>query len=137
MESFMKHFLAAALILAPVVAHADDVKKLSGDDLGVQTHKWDGKTIETTGFCFYADVNEYRCLAKGRIGGARIDFSKLEPASEKKRIEDNCDQLAKMLTKTCAVRLQFVYEGFDTHMVGTDLVRVVLAKDGAGTIIGK
>ena len=133
----MKKLIAAALILAPIAAHADDVKKLTGTDLAVQTHKWDGKTIETTGFCFYADVDEYRCMVPGVSGGARVDFSKLEPESARKKLEDKCNTISKMLTKACSIRFQFVYEGYDTHESGTDVFHIVIAKDNAGTIIGK
>lgn len=133
----MKKLFAAALFLAPIAAHADDVKKLSGSDLAVQTHKWDGRTVETSGYCFYADVNEYRCMTLGVGGGARVDFTKLEPEAARKKIEDNCDTISKMLTKACAVRFQFVYESYDTHVSGNDVFHEVVAKDRAGTIVGK
>jgi hypothetical protein len=134
----MKKLFAAALFLLPVAAHADDVKKLSGADLAVQTHKWDGKTIETSGFCFYADVNEYRCMVPGAGGvGARVDFMTMEPDAARQKIEDHCDTISKMLTKACAVRFQFVYESYDTHVSGADVFHIVIAKDNAGTILGK
>ena len=133
----MRKWIAAALLFAPIGAHADDVKKLSGADLAVQTHKWDGKTVETSGSCFYADVNEYRCVTFGVGGGARVDFSTLEPDAARKKIEDHCDTISKMLTKACIVRFRFVYESYDTHVSGSDVLHIVIAKDNAGTIVGK
>lgn len=128
-------FASALLSLAPFAALADDVTKLSGIDLAVQTHKWEGKTVETTAFCFYADVNEFRC---GSPNGARIDFSALEPEAARKSIESNCDTIQKMLRPACKVRIRFVYESYDTlPNSGGEETHVVIAKDNAGTIVGK
>lgn len=133
----MKRLFSLTLCLFSISAYADDVKKLSGSDLAVQTHKWDGKTIETTGYCFYADLNEYRCMTVGVTGGARIDFTTLEPEAARKKIEDNCDTVTKMLSKKCEFRFQFVYKAYDVHVSGNDVFHIVIAKDNAGTVVGK
>ena len=133
----MFKIIAAALILAPLGARADDVKRVSGDDLAIQTHKWDGKTIETSGFCFYADVDDFRCLTGVRSSAARIDFANLEPDAARKKIEDNCDTVAKASNKACVVRFRFVYDGYATQQVGMTIVRIVKAKDDSGVIVGK
>ncbi len=133
----MKTFFRALILfsLAPFAASAEDVTKFSGFDLAVQTHKWDGKTVETTAMCFYADVNEYRC---GSPNGARIDFNTLEPEAARKSIEANCDTIQKMLRPACKVRIHFIYESYDvlTNGGGQE-THIVIAKDNAGTIVGK
>lgn len=134
----MRKWIAAALFLAPVAAHADEVKKLTGADLSVQTHKWEGKTVETTGYCFYADKDDYRCHAGTTIDGPRVDFTKIEPEAARKKLEDNCDTLAKMFTNKCLVHFQFVYEKFDEmEHPGRDATPIVIPKDGIATIVGK
>ena len=45
--------IAAMLVLAPAFANAEDIKKLTSADLSVETHKWDGKTIEASFSCFF------------------------------------------------------------------------------------
>jgi hypothetical protein len=42
-----------------------------------------------------------------------------------------------LLTKACAFRFRFVYESYDIQVTGNDVVHLVIAKDNAGTIVGK
>jgi hypothetical protein len=74
----MRFFLGALSALASFAALADDApKRLTAADLSVETHKWDGKTIQATGQCFFADVSQYRC-ALGILGTVfvRLDLSR-------------------------------------------------------------
>lgn len=129
-------FIAAAVaagVCAP--AFADHIVRVSAQDLAVQTHKWDGKTIETVMYCFYADVNEYRCSTPD---GARVDFSDLQPDAARASLEKNCDTVSKVLSPACRLRLRFVYEGFDVLELGSGATKpVVIADEGKGTIVGK
>lgn len=119
---------------APAIPSTSPVK-LSGSDLAVQTHKWDGKVIQTQARCFFADKNEYRCLT---AGGPRIDFEKLTPDRARDQIETRCDTIQKMTTKACVVTLQFVYEGYTQQETGgLGQLKLVVAKDGAGHVVDR
>lgn len=124
---------AAFLAAMCAQAKADEIVKLGPADLGVQTHKWEGKTIETTAYCFYADVHEYRCASPG---GPRLDFDTLEPDMAKDSIEAHCGTLASAFSAACKVKIRFVYGQFDKmkNDDGTSL-SVILVKDGKGTIV--
>ena len=125
---------AAALMLLTNLAAADDVKKLSAGDLAVQTHKWDGKMVESQFQCFYADKDEFRCM--GGFGEVRVDFSSLNPPDLKSKIENNCDTIKALRSKSCKVTIRFEYDGFDTlDNNGGTTMHVVIPKFGSGQII--
>ncbi|HXW19318.1 MAG TPA: hypothetical protein VEK35_02320, partial [Roseiarcus sp.] len=109
-------------------------------DLAVETHKWDGKLIQSTVICFYADTDDYRCavLSANGLPGygttlVRIDFSSIEPPEIKKAIEDNCDTVAKMQTKACRFQAVFTYEAFaaQENASGSRMMEIAV-KDSAG-----
>jgi hypothetical protein len=112
----MRTFLAGIALLSATLALADEApKKLSAADLAVQTHKWDGKVIQMNVQCFYADVDEYRCMIGGGAGAfVRVDFAEVEPAEIKKAMDDNCDTIEKMLTRGCSFQVTFTYMGNDS-----------------------
>ena len=60
-------FVVMALFATSSFA-ADEVTKLMARDLAVETSKWKGKKIETVMSCFYADIEDYRCVS----GRARV-----------------------------------------------------------------
>jgi hypothetical protein len=124
-------------ILLTVAALAEDApKRLTADDLSVQTHKWDGKTIQATMRCFFADKDEYRCIVglSGRTG-VRVDFQDIEPPNMKKMIEDKCDTVAKSVLRACMVQSTFVYLGNDREERpdGT-VVMMIMPEDGKATM---
>ena len=131
----MRRLVFVLALLSAATARADDVVRVGMADLAVQTHKWDGKTIETTAYCFYTDVNEFRCIYPH---GARVDFVELEPDDLRGRIEKNCDTVGKAFTRACLVKFRFVYDHFDT-LTGDDgsVIHVVAAKDDEGTLLAK
>jgi hypothetical protein len=135
----MKRIFAAAIVVALTQpSFADDIKRVSGADLSVQTHKWDGKTIETSGYCFYSDVGDYRCLAGDPAASARIDFKQIEPDSAREAVESHCDTLEKLISRSCRFRFRFIYDGFgELPGGGGDIIHVVIPKDGLGTILTK
>ena len=130
----MKSVAIFAMFLTST-ALADDVVRVTSLDLAAQTHKWDGKTIETQSYCFYADVNEFRCAMPG---GARIDFTDLQPDAARAVIEKNCDTISKFMSRPCFIKFRFVYESYGLLDAndGTQL-HTVKAKDDIGTILPK
>lgn len=131
----MRRIAFAVLLAVASPAVADDIVRVTMIDLAVQTHKWDGKTMETSAYCFYADVDEFRCTWPG---GARVDFSDIEPKDAQTRIEKNCDTLSKAFTRACLVKFRFVYDHFTT--LATDdggVIHIVVATDNKATLAGK
>ena len=130
----MRFLHAAVFSLISGAASADDVLKVSSQDLAVQTHKWDGKTIEVVLSCFYADLADYRCVGRG----ARVDLTTIEDEKSRAYIEKNCDTISKSDKRACTVTVRFVYESFDT--MDTNFggkLTVIAAKDGVGTVLLK
>ena len=72
---------------------AEEITKLEGGDLAVETSKCKGKKIETVMSCFYADVEDYPCVG----GRARVDFSTISNEEGKQHIEQNCDTVDKSM----------------------------------------
>jgi hypothetical protein len=135
----MKRSIFAILAILASQAAAQDVgyfTRLTGDDLAVQTYKWIGRTIETKAFCFYADRDEFRCMAGPR---ARIDFTKLYPYEAQTYIQNKCDTINKAFSKMCLVTLRFTYEKFDEMDSGgmSGKTTIVIAKDNKGTIVAR
>lgn len=113
---------------------APNVTRVASSELGVQTHKWEGRVIETTAHCFYADADEYRCVTGGQ---GRVDFSTLFPDSAREKIESQCDTTEKMAHDQCRVTIRFVYQEFHQMDIGGLIghMTIVQAKDGLGAII--
>lgn len=134
----MRIILVGIFLAISIPALAQDApKKLTANDLEVETHKWDGKLIQTIAQCFFADVDEYRCLAlrpNGMVGEARIDFRTIQPPEIKKFVEDNCDTVEKTFTRSCRFQINFTYSGIHTeeHSDGSRLAAIT-AKDSSGT----
>ncbi len=116
------------------VSFAQDApKKLNATDLSVQTHKWDGKSIQTTVACFYADAEDYRC-AVGGLGAAdtlvRIDVTKIDPPEMKKVVEDNCDTIEKMKTRACRFVITFTYAANDRQEKADGTIVMMILTEG-------
>jgi hypothetical protein len=127
--------LIGLLVCFPVLG-GDEVKHLTTADLAVQTHKWDGKQIQATMQCFYADTDEYRCVAgmSGRTG-VRIDFQDIEPMNMKTAIENKCDTVEKSRSRQCRVQATFVYAGNDREEKSDGMVMmIIIAEDGKAMI---
>lgn len=132
----MRSAIMALALLGATSALADDApKKLTSTDLSVETHKWDGKLIQITAQCFYADKDEYRCAVAPIAMGifVRIDFSTIEPDSMKKAIEDSCDTIEKMPTRACAANIVFTYENNDRQdKADGSTMMTIIAVDNKG-----
>lgn len=104
----------------------------------MQTTKWVGKTIEAKAFCFYADKADFRCLF--HVGGARIDFTELQPTEAQEYIENTCGTLKQAASEKCHFTLRFVYERFDVQESGSNdggRLTMITAKDNKAIIVRK
>lgn len=127
---------AAAAAASPAAGKPVDKpvdKKLTAADMGVETSKWNGKYVEATLQCFYADKNEYRCTA----GTGRIDFSELTPNEQQEKLEKDCDTIANMSKMICRRTVRFVYKGSEMVNVGGLMGRMnlVRAVENRGEIV--
>ena len=104
-----------ALTFAAQASFAQDApKRLTANDLAVQTHKWDGRKIQANAHCFYADKEDYRCAILGPNNQlphnmVRIDFTTISPPELKKTVEDSCDTTDQMFTNACRFQILFTY----------------------------
>ncbi|HLW92112.1 MAG TPA: hypothetical protein VKS78_12555 [Roseiarcus sp.] len=124
-----------AFTLSSVAIAQDAPKRLAASDLSVETHEWDGKSIQTTVQCVYLGANDYKCAVVPITGNGlvRMDFSSVDPPEMKKVIEENCDTVEKMTTKACRFQVEFIYELNDRqkNADGSTTMRIG-AKDDAG-----
>ena len=127
----MRPLIVIITLLVPTFCFAQEVRKLSAADLAVQTKKWAGKKVQGTFSCFYADVDEFRCIANR----ARVDFTSLEPPEARKRLEDQCDTIERSNRKTCTVNIQFTYEESDIRQNGLFQMTVITAEDNKGVVV--
>jgi hypothetical protein len=123
-------FVCGILIASGSVL-AEEIKRLTAADLAVQTHKWEGKTIETRMSCFYADKDEFRCVGSR----ARVDFTDITNAHGRKFLEDNCDTIAKSGRPRCTVTIRFVYESNERVETGVLPITYVKAEDNKGEVL--
>lgn len=125
-------FAAALVGMSAHASLAQEVKTLSPADLAIQTTKWQGKMVETTFRCFYADKDEFRCIA----GRTRVDFSALEPAEARTTLENKCDTVEGLAKNSqCVVKIRFEYEDSEIKDNNGSRLTVVSAKDSKGEII--
>jgi hypothetical protein len=105
-------------------------------DLGVQTHKWEGKIVQTRLACFFADDSDMRCL-DGNVG--RIDFTTIGPEPAKKFLQANCNSLASLNSPACRVTVRFLYVRFKEADLGGAIgtITVVQALQDTGFIVGR
>lgn len=106
-------------------------KKLSAADMGVQTRKWQGKTIETRMSCFYADKDEFRCTTRS----ARVDFSSITPPEARRRVEDDCDTIEKSSRARCTFTVRFVWRDSEMRPLGLSRLHMITAESDAGEIV--
>jgi hypothetical protein len=86
----------------------DDYKAVNPDNMHVAPHKFIGKPVELRGVkCFYADRNDYRCLAPAHLLMAVFTKS-IGPAAEKDLIESECGAIRKLDSPACRKTIHFV-----------------------------
>lgn len=137
MRNFTISAIAGALACAlPTIVMADDVpKRLAVSDLAVQTHKWDGKTVQTNLYCFFADESDYRCGMATESVFVRIDLHNIQPDDMKKWVEDHCDTTDKMVTRLCSMSITFVYAGNDwQEKPDGSVMMLIIAEDNKATL---
>jgi hypothetical protein len=103
----------------------ENVLVLPDGELGHLARKWVGRTIETRVSCFYADTQEFHCIV---TGGARVDFSDLEPDDARADLEMNCDTLKKSSKSRCTVTVRFIFAGFEKLETGSLVGAITLIK---------
>ena len=132
----MKNVIVALVAVTAVPAFAQDLKALTAADLAVQTHRWEGKLIETTLNCFYADKLDYRCYDNNSFARVRVDFQYFNPDGEE-FLQKKCDRIEIANTNSCRVIITFAYENFDTMPVGglAGEITLVRPENGTGYII--
>jgi hypothetical protein len=108
-----------------------DIRKLSSRDLGVQTRKWDGRTVEGRMSCFYADKDEFRCIA----GTARLDLSNITPLFERQKIEKECDTIDRSERSVCTVNLRFVWKSSSMRNLGLRQQHMIVAVQDTAEIV--
>lgn len=121
---------------AEPVAAPGVFRKIAPADLAIESHKWDGLSVETALNCFYADVAEFRCFDVRSFARVRVDFSEMDPAGEG-YLKAHCDTSAAADGRACFVKLHFVYGGYNREELGglTGHVTFVHPKDGHGEIV--
>ncbi len=126
----VRSFLYALIAVAGTVswAHAEDVVSIPLDDLAAKTRDWEGMTIETTAYCFYVELADFRCSNSGRVS---VNFVEIEPKNARKSVESNCDAASK----ACRLRIRFVYDHYNPLSKSGELN--VVAKDFKATVLGE
>lgn len=106
-------------------------KSVAPADLAVQSNKWKEKWVEVELSCFYADEEDIRCVG----GRMRVDFSKLEPASGLRHIQDNCSTIAESELPQCRITTRFRYMGWSSMSLGLTQITLVKAEDRSGYVV--
>jgi hypothetical protein len=108
-------------------------------EIALAPRKYFGKPIEVRGlFCYYADVEDYRCNAIIPAAPLAVIFTKaITPAAARQAIEANCDTAQKAIrSPRCRVTLRFSYDEDD---VDEDTVqninRVIVQPDSVEAIM--
>ena len=109
---------------------SDPPKRIDADDLAIAPNKYIGKNVELNKMqCFYADKDEYRCVAGGASATILlIQAPDITPAVEKQKLENECGEIKKMATTLCRRTLRFSPVGVDNDTVGLRSRTVVTAQ---------
>lgn len=105
---------------APAKDATSEYKIVDASDLFIGSKKYIGRDIVLEHMrCYYADVDDYRCLASG--GTVLAVFSKtVEPASAREWLEKNCDEIKRSMTSDkCRFNPRF---SFATDDVEEDVI---------------
>ncbi|MGO9005476.1 MAG: hypothetical protein ACLQIQ_07720 [Beijerinckiaceae bacterium] len=103
-----------------------DYRPVDAEDLYVAPNKFKGKPIELAGVrCFYADVNEYRCI--GRAHDAVVVFAKdVEPEEAKSDLEDRCGAIKQIEAPACRKTIRFVVQDFSEDILSGMAQRLIV-----------
>jgi hypothetical protein len=103
-----------------------DYKIVDADDLYVAPKKYTGKPIEVKNMsCFYADKDEYRCIASTGLTVAVFALT-VEPPAEKSALEDSCGTIKQLDKPSCRKTIRLVPLGYDSDTVNGNQKRIVL-----------
>jgi hypothetical protein len=128
--------LIAPLAVLTGAALAQDAPKVVPlSELGLSPRKYADKPIEVRNLiCYFADVDEYRCVEPRSMTPVAVFAKTLTPDAARKIVEDNCDQAEKAFkSPRCRVTLRFRFsnDDVDTDFVGNMRERHVVKVDAA------
>lgn len=102
----MRSLLIGAIIVAsfgPATAQA--YRSVDAADIAVGSRKYYDKDIEISLKCYYADINDYRCVS-GQ--GLAVFAKSIYPAEAKSHVEEHCGELKKVASSPrCQAKVRF------------------------------
>lgn len=91
----------------PDAPYIVNYKTVDAADLYVTTEKYLNRPIEVKNAkCFYADINEFRCIA-GDSTALMITAANITPQAEKLALMDDCDSIKNVSSQKCRRTLRF------------------------------
>lgn len=107
----------------------DPPKKVDADDVAIAPNKYKGKNLELSKLqCFYADKDEYRCLAPSSDVVLVVIGTAVTPDAERKKLEDDCGEIKKLETAACRRTIHFVPGAVDHDTIGLRQRTIVISK---------
>ena len=105
-----------------------EFKNVDVMDLFVAPGKFKGKPVELRNVqCFYADADEYRCIATNSLSPVMILAGSVGPEGAKTALEDACGTIKAVDTPTCTRTIHFVPTAFEEDQLNAFSKRMVLA----------
>ncbi len=96
------------------------------DDIMVSPGKFRGKPLELKSVqCFYADKDEYRCLANSS-SVVMVTAPEITPTEAKATLENACGQIKKITSKECRRRIRFTAQYIEEDEVNAMVKRSVV-----------
>jgi len=111
----------------PIDSGVQDIEILKATDLAVHTHKWEGRLVQTTLNCFYADKYDYRCYDTKSFARVRVDFQTFDSDGEA-FLQKRCDRAEIADTSACLVTIVFIYQSFDVMPLGGFVGNITMVK---------
>jgi hypothetical protein len=97
------------------------------DDIHVAPRKFVGRPIEIRNVrCFYADKDDYRCLAPSRGMVTAVFARSVGPANEKETLETDCGAIKKIESLACRRTIRIVPADFGEDAPNAFAKRIVV-----------
>jgi hypothetical protein len=104
-----------------------DFKVVDPDDIHVAPRKFVGKPIEIRNAkCFYADKDDYRCMAPSRGMVTTVFATSVGPANEKEALETDCGAIKKIDSPACRRTIRIVPVDFAEDAPNAFAKRIVV-----------
>jgi hypothetical protein len=105
----------------------NDFKVVDPDDVHVAPRKFIGKPIELKNVrCFYADKNDYRCIAPSQRMVTTVFAKSIGPANERDAIESDCGAIKKLEAPACRKTIRIVPIDYDEDSPNAFAKRIVV-----------